>query len=79
MGVALGVVFGADVGAPFNAGDSINFLFERSEFLGDVGLLFVGGVILELDDDDVTVGSGFFVFFCDGRPWRRWGRGRPGR
>lgn len=75
MGVALSVVLGAHVGSPFDAGDGGDFLFQRSELFGDVGLLLVGGVLLKLDDDDMTVGSGFFfVMIGHGEDWEEEGK-----
>ena len=74
MGVALGVVFRAHVGSPFDSGDGGDFLFQCSELFGDVGLLLVGGVLLKLDDDDMTVGSGFFfVMIGHGEDWEEEG------
>ncbi len=62
MSVALGVIFRADIGAPLEIGDGVDLLFERGELALDFFDLLRLGVVLELETDDVAIGSGGFFF-----------------
>ena len=59
---SLGVVLGAHIGSPLVIGDGVDFRGKLGEGLFDGGHLVLAGVILELEADDVAVGTrGFFV------------------
>lgn len=55
MGESLGFLLGAEVGAPFEVGDRVDFGGKGGEAFLDGFDLSGGGVLLELEADDVAV------------------------
>lgn len=58
VGVAVVLVFGADVGAPLVAGDGVDLLGQGGEGVLDGFDLVRRGGVLELEEDDMAVNAG---------------------
>ena len=61
VGVSLGEVFGAHVGSPLVVRDGADLGGKSSEGLFDGCDLVPGGIVLELEADDVAVGARLFL------------------
>lgn len=65
VGETLVEIFRTDVGAPFVTFDGVDFPWKCGKSFFDGSDLFLRSTVLELEDDNVTVGrfSGYFLCF----------------